>query len=150
MMIRISKYLDPKTVSFIDSKTRDDALRTLVDLLYSQQKILNKDHFYQAIIEREKIVTTGIGMGIAIPHAKLTDYNDFFMAIGVLKAGVDWGSIDGNPVRLVFMIGGPDDKQTEYLKILSDITLALKDEDRRKKLLNLESPEDVINIFKGF
>lgn len=149
-MIRISKYLDPKTVSFTDAKTRDDVLFLLVDILHKQEKVTNKDVFYQAIIEREKIVTTGIGMGIAIPHAKLTDYDDFFMAIGILKQGVDWGSIDGNPVRLVFMIGGPDDKQTEYLKLLSDITLALKDEDRRKKLLNLESPEDVIKIFKGF
>jgi PTS system nitrogen regulatory IIA component len=142
--------LDPNTVSFIDSKTRDDALRSLVDLLYNQQKVSNKELFYQSIMEREKIVTTGIGMGIAIPHAKLADYDDFFLAIGILKEGVDWGSIDGNPVRLVFMIGGPDDKQTEYLKLLSDVTLELNDEDRRKKLLNLESPEDVMKIFKGF
>lgn len=149
-MIRISKYLDPKNVTFIGAKTRDDVVRSLVDLLYDLHKIEDKELFYRAIIEREKIVTTGIGMGIAIPHAKLPNYDDFFIAVGVLKGGVDWGSIDGNPVRLVFMIGGPDDKQTEYLQILSDITLALKDEDRRKKLLNLESPEDVMKIFKGF
>jgi PTS system nitrogen regulatory IIA component len=149
-MIRISKYLDPKNVAFVSAKTRDDVVRALVDLLYAHQKIEDKDLFRKAIIEREKVVTTGIGMGIAIPHAKLHHYNDFFIAIAILKNGVDWGSIDGNPVRLVFMIGGPDDKQTEYLKILSDITLALKDEDRRKKLLNLESPEDITQIFKGF
>jgi len=71
------------------------------------------------MLEREKIVSTGIGMGVAIPHAKLTSVEDFFIAIGILSKGVQWNALDGGPVRLIFMIGGPDDKQTAYLQILS-------------------------------
>lgn len=148
-MIRLSKYLDPKTVAFLSAENRDDAIQQLLDLLQKAGKLQDKENFHRAIAEREKIVTTGIGMGVAIPHAKLSHFNDFFMAVGIMKKGVEWGAIDGFPVRLIFMIGGPDDKQTEYLQILSDLTLALKDEERRKKLLTLDSPEEILKVFKG-
>jgi PTS system nitrogen regulatory IIA component len=149
-MKKISQYFDPNLVIFLDAKTRDEALFAMVDLVYGQRKIYDKQAFYDAIIDREKIVSTGIGMGVAIPHAKLPVYEDFFIVIGILKHGVNWSAIDGSPVRLIFMIGGPDDKQTEYLQILSGITLAVKDESRRKKMLMLDSPKEIIELFKGF
>jgi nitrogen PTS system EIIA component len=148
-MIKIYKYLDSELVVFLNAKTRDEALKTLIDHLYQQGKIGDIDHFYQAIVDREKIVSTGIGMGVAIPHAKLTQYNDFFIAIGILKNGLEWNALDGAPVRLIFMIGGPDDKQTEYLQILSKLTYIIKDEQKRKKMLTLNSPMDIMAIFKG-
>ncbi len=67
-------------------------------------------------MEREKIVSTGIGMGVAIPTPKLNSVEDFFIAIAVLTHGVEWNALDGGPVRLIFMIGGPDDKQTATSK----------------------------------
>jgi PTS system nitrogen regulatory IIA component len=149
-MIKLSKYLDEDLIVFLNAKTRDEALKTMIHHFHQLGKITDIDHFYQAIVDREKIVSTGIGMGVAIPHAKLTHYNDFFIAIGILKQGLDWNALDGAPVRLIFMIGGPDDKQTEYLQILSKLTHVIKDELRRKKLLTLNSPTDIIGIFKAF
>lgn len=150
-MIRLSKYIDPEVIEFLTVETRDEAISQLVDALANTKKLSkNKNEFHQAVTEREKVVTTGIGMGVAIPHAKLACYNDFFLAIGILSKGIDWGALDGTAVRLIFMIGGPDDKQTEYLQILSNLTLALKDEDRRKKLLAAKSPETVVKLFKDF
>ena len=146
-MIKIAKYLDPQLVVFFSAESRDETLSTLVDTLSFANKLQNSEAFYTAILEREKIVSTGIGMGVAIPHAKLPDYDDFFIIIGVLQKGVDWDALDGAPVRLVFMIGGPDDKQTEYLQILSALTVALKDDDRRKKMLTLNSPDAMIDLF---
>ena len=72
-------------------------------------------------VKREKIVSTGIGMGVAIPHAKLPSFDRFFLAVGLqkVKDGIDWDALDGAPVRLIFMIGGPANQQTDYLKILS-------------------------------
>src|ERR1700734_1288057 len=127
-MVKISKYLDPQLVAFLNAQTRDDAIAALVNKIDVAGKLLNKETFYSAIIDREKIVTTGMGMGVAIPHAKLPGYADFLIALGVLPKGVDWGALDGAPVRLIAMIGGPDDKQTEYLQILSNLTYAIKDE----------------------
>lgn len=149
-MIKISNYLDPRLVMFLDAKNRDEVLHHLVDLLHQQGKLTDPTAFLQAIIQREKIVSTGIGMGVAIPHAKLPDFNDFFIAIGILKQGLEWNALDNNPVRVVFMIGGPDDKQTEYLQILSKITLALKDEQKRKKMLTLNSPIDIIELLRAY
>ncbi|MFZ0566299.1 MAG: PTS sugar transporter subunit IIA [Chlamydiales bacterium] len=145
----ISKYLNPKWVKLLNSDTRDEVLKELVDMLDREGVLKDREPFYQAILEREKIVSTGIGMGVAVPHAKLPRYKTFFIAIGIHPKGVAWDALDGVPVRLVFMIGGPDDKQTEYLQLLSRLTLALKDEERRKKILQLNHPEDIIALFQG-
>lgn len=147
-MIRISDYIDPKLVKFLDAETREEAIRDLIKTLKKESIIEEEAPLMDAIIEREKIVTTGIGMGVAIPHAKLQEFDDFFLAIGILPYGVEWEALDGNPVRLVFLIGGPDDKQTEYLQILSSLTQILKNEERRKKLFLAKTPEEVVGILK--
>lgn len=146
-MIKISDYLDPRLIAFLDVDSRDDAIKALVDIINKAGKLEDKNAFYNAIIEREKIVSTGIGMGAAIPHAKLTGYNDFFIAIGILNKGLEWNALDGAPVRLILLIGGPDDKQTEYLQILSKLTHVIKDDQIRKKLLTMNSPEAMMEIF---
>ncbi|MBS4166253.1 PTS sugar transporter subunit IIA [Neochlamydia sp. AcF95] len=150
MMIKISKYLDSRNILFMSAEDRDEALHTIVENLHQNRFLHDKEAFYQAILEREKVVSTGIGMGVAIPHAKLKGYESFFIAIGILQKGVDWNSLDGSPVRIIIMIGGPDDKQTEYLQILSALTIAVKDENRRKKMLTLNSAEAIMTLFKGF
>lgn len=149
-MINISKYLDPNLIIFLEAETRDEVLKAIVNTLHQSGKITDTSFFYKAVLDRESIVSTGIGMGVAIPHAKLQSYGNFFVAIAILKKGIDWGAIDGAPVRLVFLIGGPDDKQTEYLQILSRLTFALKDEQRRKKLLTLNSATAIIDLLKAF
>lgn len=147
-MIRIANYLDPQMVYFLNLENRDAVLKAMIDLVAEEGKIVDKAPFYEAIIEREKVVSTGIGMGVAIPHAKLPGYDQFFIAIGILNKGVEWNAVDGAPVRIIFMIGGPDDKQTEYLQILSALTVAIKDEELRKKVLTLNSPHAMISLFE--
>lgn len=148
-MVSIAKYLDPSLVLFFEAKTRDEAIRLLVDQIATAGRIHDKKAFFNATIEREKIVSTGVGMGVAVPHAKLPAYEDFFIAIGILKTGVEWNAMDGTPVRFIFLIGGPDDKQTEYLQILSNLTLAIKDETVRKKMLTTHSPEGILSLFRS-
>lgn len=145
----ISKYLDENLIVFLDVNDQKSALQKLVDLLDVNGKLHDKDVFYKAILDREKIVSTGIGMGVAVPHAKLPGYQTFFIAIGIHHKGIAWDALDGIPVRLIFMIGGPDDKQTEYLQLLSRLTLAIKDEDRRKKMLQLKHPREMMALFEG-
>ncbi len=147
MTTKISKYMNPKLIAFLNVSNRDEALSSLVDFIDKAGYLHDKKTFHQSILEREKIVSTGIGMGVAIPHAKLASYNDFFIAIAVLSKPVYWNTLDGSPVRIIFMIGGPDDKQTEYLRILSQLTHAIKDEERRKKILNLNTPAAIIQLF---
>jgi PTS system nitrogen regulatory IIA component len=148
--VTISNYLDERLVLFLDVDSRNDALSQLVNHLDKAGKLRDRASFHKAILEREKIVSTGIGIGVAIPHAKLAGYTDFFIAIGIQrKRGIEWDALDGSLVRLIFMIGGPENKQTEYLKILSHLTMAIKDEERRKKLLKASSSKEVIELFEG-
>lgn len=147
--MHISDYMNPEFVALLDTKTRDETLRKLVNKIYGPEKQEESDRFYQAILDREKIISTGIGMGVAIPHAKLKSYDHFFIAVAILKKPVDWLALDGTPVRLVFMIGGPDNRQTEYLQILSLLTHAIKDEDLRKKIFTFNKTSDVIELFKS-
>ncbi len=148
-MVKFTDYLNEEQIIFLTAKTRDEALRQLIENLAANGKLNNPKAFYQAILEREGVISTGIGMGIAIPHAKLPEYDNFFIAIGILEKGLDWQSLDDIPVRLIVMIGGPDDRQTQYLKILSELTLFLRDKKRRKKLLTYTSSKKILKFFKS-
>src|SRR5262245_35000146 len=129
---KVYKYLNDKLVFFLDAASKDEALNQIVTKTIEGMSLPEGELFSKAIFDREKIVSTGIGMGVAIPHAKLTAYNNFFISVAVLKSGIDWNALDGAPVRLIFLIGGPDDKQTEYLQILSSLTSVVRDEELRK------------------
>ncbi len=149
-VVPISNYLDPRLISFLDVSVRDDAIDKLVNILDQAGKLKNRSAFYHAILERERIVSTGIGLGVAIPHAKLEGYSDFFIAVGIQKKeGIEWNALDGAPVRLIFLIGGPENRQTDYLKILSHLTVAIKNEERRKHLLRATTPQEVVDLFRG-
>jgi len=149
--MRISDYLDSRLITFLDVDTRDDAINALVDLLDEEGHLPSKEAFRKAIFHREQLVSTGIGMGVAVPHAKLKDFTDFFIVVGIQqKKGLEWNALDKAPVRLIFMIGGPEDKQTEYLQILSLLTSAIRDVDLRKKLLNAQTPEQVFEYFSEY
>lgn len=146
----IASYLDKNLVVFLDEETRDDAIASLINQLDCRGMLFNKEEFHSAILGREKIAPTGIGIGVAIPHAKMPECSNFFIAVGIQKTkGIEWNALDGSLVRLIFMIGGPDNKQTEYLKILSCLTHAIKDDERRKKLLKCTSVSDVLDLFIG-
>ncbi len=146
----ISSYLDERLIVFLEEETRDDAIACLIEQLDCEGMLFNKHAFHTAILDREKIAPTGIGIGVAIPHAKMPECLDFFIAVGIQKTrGIEWDALDGSLVRLIFMIGGPDNKQTEYLKILSRLTHAIKDEERRRKLLKCTSVPEVLDLFIG-
>lgn len=148
-MIRLSNYLDERLVLFLDTATKEEVLKKLVDVAASTKELPAKDRFYQAILDRENLVSTAIGMGVAIPHAKLPVYSDFFVAIAILHKGIDWNAIDDSLVRLVFLIGGPDNRQTDYLKLLSSVTVAMRDEQLRRRLMTATSPQSVVALLRG-
>jgi len=90
-------------------------------------------------------------MGVALPHAKLSELDDFFIAIGVeRKKGIEWNALDKAPVRLIFLIGGPDNRQAEYLQILSQLTSAIKDMELRKEILQAESTQEVFALLQKY
>lgn len=146
--MRISDYLDSQLITFLTQEARDEAIDAIIHLLDTKGCLADKQAFRDAIFYRESLVSTGIGMGIAIPHAKMKNIDQFFIAIGIQQLkGIEWNSLDKAPVRIVFMIGGPEGKQTEYLQILSMLTSAIRDTELRKKLLKAKTSQEVFDLF---
>ncbi len=147
--IEIASFLDPEAIQFLDVKNRDEAIAQLVNCLCSSYQVEElKQSFHLAVLEREKIASTGIGMGIALPHAKLAAFDDFFISIGILKKGINWNSMDHQNVQIIVLIAGPDDKQSDYLNILSQLTFILRDDEVRKRLLACTQADQIIEIFQ--
>lgn len=146
--MKIADYIDEQLIAFLDASEQIEAIDALIELLNDAGKLPNKAAFRKAILDREEIVSTGIGMGVAVPHAKLKGFKQFYIAIGIQqKKGIEWSAIDKAPVRLIFLIAGPDDRQSEYLQILSQLTVAVKDQGLRKKLMKAESTHEVLSAF---
>jgi len=147
--VRIFDYLDSNNIVFFNESSRDLALKNLVQTLSLSGTLKHKDRFFKAILAREQIVSTAIGMGIAVPHAKIEGVDTFFIAIGIQKSrGLHWNSPDRLPVRLIFMIGGPE--TDEYLKILSKLTEIIRNESVRKQIINASSSSEVAALFEGY
>lgn len=139
--------LKEELVLFLEASNRDEAIDQIIDQLDRQGKLPNRLAFRDAIFKREELVSTGIGMGVAVPHAKLNVFSEFSIAVAIQKEkGIDWKSLDGMPVRMIFMIAGPEDCQVEYLQILSQLTASIKSDTTRKALLKTEEPSEVLSL----
>jgi PTS system nitrogen regulatory IIA component len=149
---KLSDFIKKENIVFLDTNDMEETVEILVENAYNSGIIKDKKMFINAVLEREELVSTGIGLGVALPHAKLLEIEDFFIVIGINKEGIDWDAIDRNPVGIVFLIGGPEkeNSQKEYLKIISKFMLLIKNKDRRLMLLNSSSQEEVVNIFEKF
>lgn len=150
-MVVLAQYLNPQLILFTDETDRDKVIKELTELAAKAEVVPDKVAFYNAVIEREKIVSTGIGMGVAIPHAKLDGCDQFFIAVGLhRKQGVEWRSLDGSLVQLVFLVGGPASEQKTYLRILSRLTSMIKYGGLREELLKAKQPGQVVDLFKRY
>ncbi len=146
-MYELDSYMDAQSICFSKAASKEGLLEELVELSFKNGKVKDLAQFKKAIFDREKIISTGIGLGIAVPHAKLDGIDDFFISVGLPEKALEWEAIDDQPISFVFLIGGPEHKQNEYLGILSKLVLFSKNEARRTGLLNAKSPEEVIELF---
>ncbi|MDE3055338.1 MAG: PTS sugar transporter subunit IIA [Verrucomicrobiota bacterium] len=138
-------------ILFLDVETREEAIDALVNCFDATGRLPSKEAFRAAVFYREKLVSTGIGVGVAIPHAKIKSCTQFSIAIGIQRQkGIEWESIDLSPVRLIFLIGGPEDRQSDYLQLLSQLTSAVKNIEVRKALLKATHVDQVLELFSGY
>jgi len=145
--MRITDFLDKDSIlEELTSSTKEGVLRELVSLLARNGKIKDEKRALEVLFEREKLGSTGIGEGIAIPHGKLPDLEGIVCAFGRSKKGVDFESIDGAPVHLVFLLLAPENSTTEHLKALASLSRLLKDPHFRKNLLEAPDKEALYRI----
>lgn len=146
----LSDLLKKESISLsLKSVVREDAIRELVDLLASQGYISDCDEMYKAVMAREKEFSTGIGMGIAIPHAKSSAVNKVSIAFGRSGQGVDWPTQDKKPAHLLFLIAVPIQADNQHLRILAKLSRKLVHDSVRERITFASSPEEVINVLGG-
>ncbi len=144
MTISLESIIPPERVRVLAARTKEEALRELAGVIGEAAEVENPDRLLAAIFEREKIMSTGIGLGIAIPHAKIREVKDFIVALGKSDAGLEFNSLDGRPVHFVVMIAGPDNQQERYLQLLARITLKLKDAMVRRRLEEAQTSGEIL------
>ena len=136
----------------LDLKAQDKigVIRELAELLIKQAMIANPEEFYSAILKRENLESTGIGQGIAIPHARTKAVKQLVLAFGRSLSGVDFNSLDGKPCYDIFLIAAPEEKKSEYIATLARLSKFLRREEVRTDLASARSAEEVIEIIKRY
>lgn len=132
----------------LKAKTKDEVLNELIEILYKDGKVTNKEELKEAVLKREEEFSTGIGMGIAIPHGKCSAVTEPTITFGLSKEGIDYQSMDDKPANLFFLIAVPQESSDVHLKALSEISRKLMHTDVREKLYNADNFEDFIKIFE--
>ena len=145
---KISDLLDENYIIQLKADNKKDALDELIKVICKNELITNPKKFEKEIFKREKLMSTGIGLEVAVPHVRHKSIKDFVMAIGIKKEGIEFDSIDNKPVKLIFMIGASDTQDKEYIKLLSRLVLRLKKPDFKENLLAANSPKEIYEIIK--
>ncbi|MCZ6692193.1 MAG: PTS sugar transporter subunit IIA, partial [Planctomycetota bacterium] len=135
-------------IVWLETTIREDFIRELAGFLSTAPEISNPEEFIEAIIEREKIMSTGIGLGLAIPHAKIASVKDFVLAMGISRVGLDFGAIDDLPVHIVVMIATPEREKDNYVRVLAKVVRILKSEDVRKGLIEARDAGAVEEVIR--
>ncbi|MFC1560914.1 PTS sugar transporter subunit IIA [Candidatus Latescibacterota bacterium] len=147
-MKKISEILTVDRIKDITSVTKDNVLTEMSEMMADAPEVTSPDALLRAIKARESIMSTGIGMGIAIPHAKTSSVTDFAMAVGRSKDGVDYQSLDNLPVHLIILIVASDTQGEDFLKLLGKIGALLNTPGNKEKFLKAKTPEKVLLLFK--
>ena len=147
--MKLSDILDEKVVvTNLPGNTKEEIIDALINLVSQSSKVLDKEKVRTAIFEREKIMSTGVGNGFAIPHGKTDAVSDIVAAFGVTAQPIPYQSLDEKPVRLVFLLIGKDNLVGPHIKLLSRISRLMNKEDFRNKLLDTKTPQEIIAAFK--
>ena len=147
--MKISDILNEKVISVnLESIDKDDAINKMVDLADKSGLMLNSEKVRQCVFEREKLVSTGVGKGFAIPHGKTDEIKDIVAAFAVLKDPIDFDSIDLEPVKFIFLIVGKESLLNAHIKLLSRISRLMNKDDFRERLEEAKSSAEVLKLFR--
>ncbi|NQT81456.1 PTS sugar transporter subunit IIA [bacterium] len=132
----------------LESVTKDDVLEEMVNVLDSAGKIKNRDTVLKAIVDRERIMTTGIGNGVAVPHCKTSAVDHLVAALGISREGIDFQSPDNQPAHLIFILVAEENNPGPHVRALARLAKLLSSKGVRDALLAARSPEDLLQTIK--
>lgn len=148
-MPTLADLLTADQVTWLAATTKDEALRELLVLIARSAAVHDPNALQSAILSREVLMSTGIGYGVAVPHAHIPSVESFVLALGVSQDGIPYnGVVDDDPVRLIVMVAGPDRERAGYLKLLSTLMRFIKSE--KGKILSSYSADEVLRLARQY
>jgi mannitol/fructose-specific phosphotransferase system IIA component (Ntr-type) len=147
--MKVHELLDIKYIlTEFKSEDKDNIINELVDLLKGDSRIIDLEEVRKCVFEREEKMSTGVGKGFAIPHGKTNSVTDILAAFGKSETPIEYNSLDGEPVHLLFLLIGKENLVAKHIKLLSRISRLMNNEEFRKKLINADSKESILKIFE--
>lgn len=147
--MKILDILQPENVvPHVSGKTKGEVLEELAAALAVTNPSVSKERLVEVLLEREKLGSTAIGEGIAIPHGKLPKIGTVLAAFARSREGVDFQSLDGGPTNLFFLLVAPEDASGAHLKALARVSRLLRDKDFRRRLLEAETREQIYEVIR--
>jgi fructose-specific phosphotransferase system IIA component len=148
--MNLTQILQLKSIRVpLESENKESAILELVDLLDSNGLLIDKDKVLDAVLTREKIRSTGIGSGIAIPHGKCSSVRELVMAIGIADEPIDFQSVDNRPVTIILLLLSPADQTGPHIQALASISRLMLDEEFRQLLTKATSSEEVYELINN-
>lgn len=145
--MKIVDLLNPAAIAAdIEAVGKDEALAELADVMIRVENGLDRDEVIRVLKERERLGSTGIGDGVAIPHGKLKNLKKLLIAFGRSRQGVDFDSMDGKPAHLFFLLIAPEESVGVHLKTLARISKLLKNPDVRRRLLDANGSRELYQV----
>jgi len=146
--MKVSELLKPEfIVSDLQGETKEEIINELIDLFKTDPRIEDIEKVRSAVLDREKVMSTGVGKGFAIPHGKTNAVKEIVGAFGKIKDGIDYESLDGYPVHLVFLLVGKDNLISTHIKLLSRISRLMNKDDFRHRLTEANTADEIVKLF---
>jgi fructose-specific phosphotransferase system IIA component len=145
--MNLIQILQPGCIKIpLEGKDKNTVISELVDVLDANHLLTDKNNALDAVMQRERTRSTGIGSGIAIPHGKCTAVKELVMSLGITKQPIDFESIDGKPVRIVLLLISPINQTGPHIQALAKISRLMIDEAFKVKLEKCTSPEQAYDL----
>ncbi len=145
--MKILDYLKEEwVIPQLQGTDKGSVLKELSGVLIKPCQVASAEELLQVLLDREKLGSTGIGEGIAIPHGRLKKLKRFFISFGRSVKGVDFDSIDGKPSQLFFLVMAPENSAVDNLKLLGRIVALLKDPSFKRRLMEAQSQKEIFQI----
>ena len=147
--MKISEILDVELISTkIEGHDKETVLNNMIELVSKSPKITDREKVRNAIFNREKIMSTGVGKGFAIPHGKTDGIMDMVAAFGITENDINFDSLDNEPVKFIFLLVGKENLVGPHLKLLSRISRLLNKDEFRTKLMTATTPQEIKDLFE--
>jgi fructose-specific phosphotransferase system IIA component len=135
-------------IAELNGAGKEEVINELVELFKDDPRVNDLDKVREAVLEREKIMSTGVGKGFAIPHGKTNQVNEILGAFGKSTKPIDYQSLDQQPVHLVFLLVGKDNLVSTHIKLLSRISRMMNKDEFRNSLIEAKSQEEILDLFR--